>query len=89
MTEPVDDLTCQELVEVVTDYLDGAMSVADRERFERHVGECAGCEAVVSQFRATIEVTGRLTEEQVSEQQRETMRGVFRRWRDTAPTASG
>ncbi len=87
MTEPVDDLTCQELVEVVTEYLDGAMSAADRERFEGHLSDCSGCQAVVSQFRTTIEVTGRLTEEQVSEEQRDAMQGLFRRWRDTAPTA--
>ncbi|HSE80274.1 MAG TPA: zf-HC2 domain-containing protein [Gaiellaceae bacterium] len=79
--EPADELTCKELVEVVTAYLDGAMGDADRSRFERHLGECSGCTAVVSQFRTTIEITGRLTEEQVSEKQREAMRGVFRRWR--------
>ncbi|MGZ8631331.1 MAG: anti-sigma factor family protein [Actinomycetota bacterium] len=89
MNEPADDLTCRELVEVITDYVDGAMSTADRARFERHMGECSGCEAVVSQFRTTIEVTGRLTEEQVSEEQRDAMREVFRRWRlDAAPSGS-
>ena len=84
MTEPADELTCRELVEVITAYLDGAMSDADSSRFERHLGECSGCTAVVSQFRTTIEVTGRLTEEQVSEEQREAMRGVFQRWRGAA-----
>jgi anti-sigma factor RsiW len=77
-----DDLTCRELVEVITDYLDGAMSSRDRARFERHLAECSGCTAVVAQFRTTIEATGRLTEDQVSEQQREAMRDVFRRWRE-------
>ena len=83
MTQP-DEMTCQELVEVITDYFDGAMSDADRSRFEHHLGECSGCTAVVSQFRTTIELTGRLTEEQVSEEQREAMRDVFRRWRGAA-----
>ncbi len=82
-----DDLTCRELVEVVTDYVEGAMSDADRAGFERHLGECAGCTAVMSQFRATMEATGRLTEDQVSEAQRDAMREVFRGWR--ADVAAG
>jgi len=82
MTEPADDLTCKELVEVITDYFDGAMHDVDRARFERHLAECSGCTSVVSQFRTTIEVTGRLTEDQVTPEQREAMRDVFRRWRE-------
>jgi hypothetical protein len=88
MSESSDDLTCRELVEVITDYFEGVMSSADRERFERHVADCTGCTTVVEQFRETIEVSGRLTEDQVSDAQRETMRDVFRRWRD-ATSASG
>ena len=81
MTGPAIEPTCQELVEVITAYLDGVMSDAERSRFERHLEGCSGCAAVVSQFRTAIELTGRLTEEQVSEAQRETMRDVFRRYR--------
>ncbi len=89
MSEPSGgDLTCQELVEVITDYFDGAMSDADRGRFERHLNECSGCQAVVSQFRTAIEITGRLTEEQVSDAQRDAMRDVFRRWRETPSGSS-
>jgi hypothetical protein len=84
-----DDLTCRELVEVVTDFVEGAMSDADRARFERHLGTCAGCTAVMSQFRTAIEVTGRLTEDQVSEDQRDAMREVFRRWRGGASAERG
>jgi anti-sigma factor RsiW len=76
-----DDLICRELVEVITDFVEGAMSDADRTRFEHHLGACAGCTAVMSQFRTTIEVTGRLTEDKVSEAQRDAMREVFRGWR--------
>lgn len=82
-----DDLACRELVEVITEYFDGAMSDVDRARFERHLAGCSGCQAVLSQFRTTIEVTGRLTEDQVSEEQRAAMRDVFRRWRE-APSGS-
>lgn len=83
-----DELTCQELVEVITDYLEGAMPGPDRARFERHLAECSGCTSVVAQFRTTIEATGRLTEDQVSEEQREAMRDVFRRWREGEPATS-
>lgn len=83
MNEPADDdLPCRELVEVITDYLEGAMSDVDRARLERHLAGCSGCQAVLSQFRTTIEITGRLTEEQVSAEQRSAMRDVFRRWRE-------
>lgn len=82
-----DDLTCRELVEVITDFVEGAMSDTDRARFDRHLDECTGCRAVMSQFRSTIEVTGRLTEDQVSEAQLDAMREVFRRWRGGAPAA--
>lgn len=87
MNESANDPTCKEVVEVITDYFDGVMSDVDRARFERHLGECSGCTRVVEQFRATIEVTGRLTEDQVSEEQREAMRGVFQRWRAASPGA--
>lgn len=82
-----DDLTCREVVEVITDYLEGAMGDHDRARFERHLEECTGCTAVLSQFRATIEATGMLTESAVTADQREAMREVFRRWHENAAPA--
>lgn len=84
-----DDLTCREVVEVITDYLEGAMVNPDRARFERHLEECTGCTAVLAQFRATIEATGLLTESEVSADQREAMREVFRRWRAEDPGRAG
>lgn len=87
MSEPSEDLTCRQLVEVITDYLDGSMTDDDRERFERHVSGCSGCASVLAQFRATIEATGRLADAEVDDEQREAMRGVFRRWRDDGATA--
>jgi anti-sigma factor RsiW len=52
------DLTCRELVELVTDYLEDALSPVDRERFEEHLAVCAGCEAYVNQIRLTVSVVG-------------------------------
>ena len=89
MSEPADDdLACRELVEVTTEYFDGAMSDVDRARFERHLAGCSGCQAVLSQFRTTLQITRRLTEDQVSEEQRAAMRDVFRRWRETPSGSS-
>jgi anti-sigma factor RsiW len=53
------DLTCRELVELVTDYLEDALPAAERERFEAHLGECQACDAYVEQVRATIRLAGR------------------------------
>jgi anti-sigma factor RsiW len=53
------DLTCQELVELVSDYLEGALPASERERFEAHVAACAGCEVYVEQIRTTVDLTRR------------------------------
>jgi anti-sigma factor RsiW len=52
-------LTCRELVELVTDYLEGALAAGERERFEAHMSACEGCDAHVEQVRRAIELTGR------------------------------
>ena len=51
------DLTCRELVELVTDYLEHALPAHERERFEAHVAECEGCERYVQQIRTTLRLT--------------------------------
>jgi anti-sigma factor RsiW len=54
------DLACRELVELVTDYLEGVLPVADRDRFEQHLASCRGCAAYLSQMRALVRVSGRV-----------------------------
>jgi anti-sigma factor RsiW len=49
----VEDLSCQELVELVTDYLEGALPQEERERFEAHLADCPGCTVYVEQMRTT------------------------------------
>jgi anti-sigma factor RsiW len=49
---------CQDLVELVTEYLEGALSPGERARFDAHVAECPGCDAYVEQIRATIALAG-------------------------------
>ncbi len=75
------ELVCRELVELVTGYLEGALSRRDRKRFERHITGCDGCTAYLDQMRRTIEATGRLTEEQVSEDARRELLAAFRDWK--------
>jgi anti-sigma factor RsiW len=57
MNEAVDDLTCQELVELVTDYLEDALPAPERARFEAHVAGCEACATYLAQMRATIRLT--------------------------------
>ena len=52
------DLTCRELVELVTDYLDGALPDAERARFEAHAAACEGCDRYVEQIRITVALAG-------------------------------
>jgi anti-sigma factor RsiW len=75
------ELTCQELVELVTDYLEGALSRRDRKRFERHISGCANCTEYVAQFRETIRLTGSLREEHISRDAAEELLAVFAAWK--------
>jgi anti-sigma factor RsiW len=49
-------MTCQELVELVTDYLEGTLPREDLARFEAHLAACPGCETYLAQVQATIAV---------------------------------
>jgi len=75
------DLTCREMVELVTDYLEGGLSPRDRGRFEEHLVSCEGCTAYVEQMRATLRVTGSLTAEDVEPRVRAELLRVLRDWR--------
>jgi anti-sigma factor RsiW len=54
----VEDLSCQELVELVTDYLEGALAPEEHARFEAHLAECPGCDRYVEQMRTTVVLVG-------------------------------
>jgi anti-sigma factor RsiW len=75
------ELTCKELVELVTDYLEGALTDGDRARFDAHIAGCDGCTRYLAQMKETIRLSGMLTEEQIPADQRETLLGAFRTWR--------
>jgi anti-sigma factor RsiW len=76
------ELSCQEMIEVVTDYLDDALPPDERQRFEHHLSYCAGCGAYVDQIRETIRQTGVIPrEESLPPALQEQIRGQFRTWK--------
>jgi anti-sigma factor RsiW len=81
-------LTCQELVELVTGYLDGALSAAERERFDRHLRDCDPCVEFVAQIERTIALTGRLDPDGVDPSARDRLLAEFRGWRGGRPNAT-
>ena len=82
---PRRDLVCQQAVELVTDYLEGALSRSDRRRFERHLAGCPHCTEYLAQIRETIRLAGRLEPEHLSPQMREEFVDLYRRWRAEEP----
>jgi Putative zinc-finger len=75
------ELTCTEVVEVITDFLEGRMHVPDRERFEEHLAFCDGCSVYLDQMRLTIAATGRLRIEDIPAPLEERLVAAFRAWR--------
>jgi anti-sigma factor RsiW len=75
------ELTCRELVELVTDYLENTLPPSEVRRFEEHLKGCTGCRTYLEQFRQVINALGRLTEEAVPEGARQELLKVFRDWK--------
>jgi len=73
------DLACKELVEIVTDYLEGTLPERDRERFDAHILTCRPCREYVDEMRTTLRLTGRLTVEAISTGTRDELLRAFRR----------
>jgi predicted anti-sigma-YlaC factor YlaD len=74
-------LTCREVVELVTDYLEGKLSRRDRRRFEAHIAVCEDCTAYLDQMRLAVEALGRVPETVVSPAAREELTRAFQDWR--------
>jgi anti-sigma factor RsiW len=81
-------MTCQELVELVTAYLDGTLPTDQRRAFDEHLALCPGCERYLAQFRQTIALVGQLPEESLSAPARERLLEAFSQWR-RAPGPGG
>jgi anti-sigma factor RsiW len=73
-------MTCQELVELVTDYLEGALSELDRTRFQEHIALCPMCEVHVEQLRITIRELGRIEERDIDPAVFAELQERFRGW---------
>ncbi len=76
-----DHITCQEVVELVNDYLDRALPPEEASLFEQHVNFCDGCDWYVGQLRTTVATVGHLTEEEIPDETREKLLTAFRDWK--------
>ena len=74
-------MSCRELVELVTAYLEGTLTVEDRMRFELHIGDCDGCTTYLEQMRRTIELTGTLRAADISPAAESALLDAFRGWK--------
>jgi anti-sigma factor RsiW len=74
------ELSCVEVVELVTAYLDDALTGADRERMEEHLVFCDGCSTYLEQIRQTVALTGRLRPEDIPSPLQESLLVAFREW---------
>jgi anti-sigma factor RsiW len=87
MSELDEDMACQELVELVTAYLEGYLATAERTRFEEHLATCSGCRTYLEQVRMTLHALDRAPEPCVSADEREQLLRLlrlYRAWRRTA-----
>jgi hypothetical protein len=74
-------ITCGEVVELVTDYLERALPAEEAEVFEQHLNFCEGCVTYVEQMRTTVATVGRVREEDVPPETKERLLAAFRDWK--------
>jgi predicted anti-sigma-YlaC factor YlaD len=77
---PITELTCREMVELVSDYLEGALADHDRALFEQHLVVCEGCTAYLDQMRRTMALVGRLRDHVLDPPSRDRLLETFRTW---------
>jgi anti-sigma factor RsiW len=82
-------MNCHEVVELMTDYLEGALPASDRARFEQHLAGCDGCQAYLAQLRRTARVLGKLSEVPVPERVELELLAAFRDWRSDSRVTGG
>ena len=81
MIEALEDMTCQALVELVTEYLEGTLPPLEHQRFELHLDSCDGCAAYVDQMRLTIQLLGRFAVDDIPAEEQARLIELFRNWR--------
>jgi anti-sigma factor RsiW len=77
-------LTCRELVELVTEYLEGALPQSERARFEAHIAHCDHCTAYLEQMRDTISVVGAIEPGSLEPEMERALLAAFRNWKAEA-----
>ena len=73
-------VVCRQAVELVTDYLEGALSRRERARFEAHLAECPHCTEYLAEMRRTLDVLGRIEPESLGPEVRDELVALYRRW---------
>ncbi len=76
------EIPCQQVVELVTDYLEDALSRKDRRRFEYHLAGCPHCTAYLQQMRETLRLTGRLVPEDLTPEMQREFSDIYRKWQN-------
>jgi len=75
------ELTCKELVELVTDYLEDRLPTAENRRFELHVCTCTGCRVYLAHMRSLVRAAGRLADRELPPAARDDLLRTFRSWK--------
>lgn len=81
MSSPARPLNCNELVELVTAYLDESLDLETRSRFDMHLLECDGCENYLQQFRTTVSTVGKICDDEIDADFRDRLLNAFRDFR--------
>jgi anti-sigma factor RsiW len=76
--QPSEEITCRDVVELITDYLEGSMPSEQRLRFEQHLAFCFSCVEYLDQMRQTIRAMGAIKEDDLDPELRDAMLRVFR-----------
>jgi anti-sigma factor RsiW len=79
----LEQLSCRELVELVTDYLEGALPEEEHLRFDDHIARCGGCGIYLEQIRQTIDLLGHLPEDGLTPEAERELLEAFRGWRSS------
>ncbi len=74
-------MSCKELVELVTEYLEDSLAPSDREQFDAHMSNCVGCTDYLAQMRLTLQLSGRIEEGSLDTAVREELLEAFRDWK--------
>lgn len=76
-----DELNCQEVVELVTDYLEQALLPEIKAQFENHIAVCPGCDTYLDQVQQTITMLRKLAEQSIFPETKQELLEIFHNWK--------